>query len=238
MFAETLLESSPKTRKRKGWPMATAFTVESLIAAAVVIVPLLSTGVIPLSARVQITAPVKQIQLEPIKRVHAQPDSSCNPAHSPSRPTVVAVVDHIGSIYLGAAIPRSPDAEDTGPDLQSAEDNKLPTGILPTGNDHPVKPGPSHAKRSFVTEAQVINRVEPVYPRPAILAGIQGEVKLHAVISREGRIMSLNVISGNPLLVQSARDAVSQWRYRPYFLNGQPVEVETFITVNFRKEGR
>jgi protein TonB len=75
-----------------------------------------------------------------------------------------------------------------------------------------------------------------MYPKPAALAGVQGEVKLHAIISRNGKIMSLSVISGPPLLVQAALDAVSQWRYRPYYLNGEAVEVETFITVNFRKD--
>ena len=65
---------------------------------------------------------------------------------------------------------------------------------------------------------------------------IQGQVKLHAIIARDGWIQSLNAISGHPLLVHAALEAVGQWRYRPYYLNGEAVEVETFITVNFRKE--
>jgi protein TonB len=77
--------------------------------------------------------------------------------------------------------------------------------------------------------------VEPIYPRIATLTGIQGQVKLHAIIARDGTIQSLNAISGHPLLVHAALDAVGQWRYRPYVLNGEAVEVETFITVNFRK---
>ncbi|HET6936514.1 MAG TPA: energy transducer TonB, partial [Candidatus Angelobacter sp.] len=64
-----------------------------------------------------------------------------------------------------------------------------------------------------------------------------GVVKLHAIISKEGTIQSLNVISGHPMLVAAAIDAVSQWRYRPYLLNGQAVEVETFITIHFHKPG-
>jgi protein TonB len=83
-----------------------------------------------------------------------------------------------------------------------------------------------------------VNRVEPVYPHLAAIAGIQGQVKLHAIIARNGSIQSLNAISGHPLLVRAALDAVGQWRYRPYYLNGEAVEVETFITVNFRKEAR
>jgi protein TonB len=81
-----------------------------------------------------------------------------------------------------------------------------------------------------------LDRVEPVYPHIAIVTGVQGQVKLHAIIARDGSIQSLNVISGPPLLIHAATDAVSQWRYRPYVLNGEAVEVETFITVNFRKD--
>ena len=89
----------------------------------------------------------------------------------------------------------------------------------------------------MLSEAQLVNRVEPVYPHVAVLTGIQGEVKLHAIIARDGRVVSLNVISGHPVLARAAEEAVSQWRYRPYYLNGQAVEVETFITVNFKREG-
>jgi protein TonB len=59
-------------------------------------------------------------------------------------------------------------------------------------------------------------------------------VKLHAIIATDGTIQSLNVIDGPPLLAEAAREAVRQWRYRPYILNGRPVEVETLITVNFK----
>jgi len=101
-----------------------------------------------------------------------------------------------------------------------------------------VRPGGPKRIVSELSEAQLINRVEPVYPRIAVVSGVQGQVKLHAIIARDGTIQSLNVMSGHPLLVRAATDAVSQWRYRPYVLNGEAVEVETFITVNFRKEGR
>ena len=62
---------------------------------------------------------------------------------------------------------------------------------------------------------------------------VQGSVILEAVIDREGRVDNLKVLTGNPLLVRAARDAVLQWRYRPTLLNGEPVEVVTQITVNF-----
>jgi protein TonB len=62
----------------------------------------------------------------------------------------------------------------------------------------------------------------------------EGAVILHAIISRDGRITALDIVSGSPLLVTAALDAVRQWRYRPTLLNGDPVEVETTITVIFR----
>jgi protein TonB len=89
---------------------------------------------------------------------------------------------------------------------------------------------------SQLNEGQLVNRVEPVYPHIAAVSEIQGQVKLHAIIGRDGRIQSLSAVSGHPLLVRAALEAVEQWRYRPYILNGEAVEVETFITVNFKKQ--
>jgi protein TonB len=93
---------------------------------------------------------------------------------------------------------------------------------------HPVK------LSEGVVEAQMISRIEPQYPTIAIQTKTEGTVRLHAIISRDGRITSLDVLSGHPFLVKAALDAVRQWRYRPTLLNGEPVEVETSITVIFR----
>ena len=82
-------------------------------------------------------------------------------------------------------------------------------------------------------EGNLIYRVQPEYPQLARQARIQGTVVLRAIISREGRIENLQALSGHPLLVPAAMEAVRLWRYRPYSLNDQPVEVETQITVNF-----
>ena len=86
-------------------------------------------------------------------------------------------------------------------------------------------------------EGNLINRVQPLYPPLAKQARIQGQVVLRAVISRSGAIENLQVLSGHPMLVQAAMDAVKQWRYRPYSLNGEAVEVETRVTVNFVLSG-
>jgi periplasmic protein TonB len=84
-----------------------------------------------------------------------------------------------------------------------------------------------------VTKGLLIHRVEPVYPTLAKSARVQGEVVLSAIISTSGEIENLQSVSGHPMLGPAALTAVKQWRYKPYLLNGQPVEVETTITVIF-----
>jgi periplasmic protein TonB len=88
-----------------------------------------------------------------------------------------------------------------------------------------------------VTEGLLTRKVQPNYPPLAKTARIQGDVVLNAVISKTGSIENLRVMSGHPMLVTSALDAVKQWKYRPYILNGEPVEVETTITVKFTLAG-
>jgi len=88
-----------------------------------------------------------------------------------------------------------------------------------------------------VTQGLLIHKVQPAYPALARSARIQGDVVLKAIIDKEGNIQDLQLVSGHPMLVPVAIDAVRQWRYRPYLLNGQPVEVETTITVIFSLNG-
>jgi protein TonB len=80
----------------------------------------------------------------------------------------------------------------------------------------------------------LVHRVEPTYPQIARTARISGSVVLTAVIAKDGQIENLTLVSGHPMLAPAAIDAVKQWRYRPYLLNGEPVEVETTITVMFQ----
>jgi len=82
-------------------------------------------------------------------------------------------------------------------------------------------------------QSYLIHRVEPRYPDIARVARVEGAVLIRAVISADGRIEQAQVVNGSPLLSGAALDAIKQWRYRPYFLNDKPVEVETEITVNF-----
>jgi protein TonB len=89
-----------------------------------------------------------------------------------------------------------------------------------------------------VAESLLISKVMPVYPAIAKAAHVSGTVELAGTISRVGAIENLRVISGNPMLTRAAMDAVQQWRYRPYQLNGEAVDVETTIRVVFLLGGQ
>jgi protein TonB len=86
---------------------------------------------------------------------------------------------------------------------------------------------------SGVADGLKIHDVQPTYPQMARIAHIQGDVMLQATISKSGVIENLHATSGHPILIQAAMDAVKQWKYKPYILNGEPVEVETTIKVQF-----
>jgi len=85
-----------------------------------------------------------------------------------------------------------------------------------------------------VTRGMLISKIAPKYPPIAVAARVTGVVLLKAIISKQGAIEELQLVTGHPLLVPAAIEAVKQWRYRPYLLNGEPVEVETTIVVNFQ----
>ena len=96
----------------------------------------------------------------------------------------------------------------------------------------PKPTGPQRVS-SGVVQGLAISQPQPVYPPIAKAAHVQGVVVLHALISKQGTIEDLKVISGPPMLTGAAVDAVKRWRYKPYLLSGDPTEVETTINVNF-----
>jgi protein TonB len=85
-----------------------------------------------------------------------------------------------------------------------------------------------------VTTGLLIRKIEPFYPAIARGAHVQGQVVLKAIINKDGHIQDLQLISGHVLLAPAAVDAVKQWLYKPFLLNGEPVEVETTVTVTFQ----
>ena len=234
MFRESLLDSSPMRRNGKRWPMATAFVLESIAAALIIMIPLLSTGIIPVSARVPHVTPLPFVRVAP---VHPRGDTLRSNGPSVPASSVVPVSNNPDAIHY-----RRWQAEGNAnidPNFRLGSGGPVGPDVMVCANCVPIMQPPVHEKPvaiSHLSEAQLVHRVEPVYPRMAVLANMQGEVKLHALIARDGTIQSLSVSSGPPILAQAALDAVRQWRYSPYILNGEAVEVEIFITVNFRKE--
>lgn len=119
-----------------------------------------------------------------------------------------------------------------GPGIPGGLDNPV---FRPQPAPHVVHQPPSGPVRvsTMVQEGLAIHKTIPVYPAIAVAAHAQGTVVLAATISKGGTIENLRVVSGPPMLQQSAVNAVSTWRYRPYLLDGQPVEVETTVNVVF-----
>lgn len=128
--------------------------------------------------------------------------------------------------------PGVPDGTGTDPGVPGGTGDTSPNIAPPA---QPVRPPRERAvwKGEAVQEALLVNRVVPVYPEPARRMRIEGTVRLRAVIGRDGTVQSLEILSGHPMLAKAAVAAVREWRYRPTLLRGEPVEVETFITVIF-----
>lgn len=235
MFREVLLESTPGMRKRSRWAMATAIAVELAVGAVLVLMPLVSTGIIPLKATMIVPTPPQYTHLERREPVPASGRSS-GVTVPVARVIPVSTSDQIYHPFGK----RQPDDSPVGPPpLNPCTDNcgnSNTTDLIPSGTPIPVPPPAKPLMISHTTEAMLVRKVVPEYPAIAKISGIQGDVRLHAFVARDGTIQSLTVL-GNPppVLSQAALSAVQQWKYRPYILNGEPVEIETFITVTFRK---
>ena len=104
--------------------------------------------------------------------------------------------------------------------------------IPPTSNSNSANTASVQVPDS-ISQGLLISQVQPVYPPLARQARIQGVVVLKAVIGKDGSIQELNLVNGHPMLAPAAMEAVKQWRYKPYYLNGEVVEVQTTINVNF-----
>lgn len=242
MFADSLLETSWAQRSRRSWTTLTSFGIEALVIGLLLLLPLWKTVGLPavraLSTPISLGQPTPEA---PAQRPRGGGSGSANPTHF-----VVPIMVQPGHIPVG--IPKG--ADEPVPQLPGGGGFEigrtgpgLPNGILGGGGIMPVAPPvpPVPAVRTFRTssilEGSLIRKVQPAYPPLAKSARVQGPVVLAAVISKAGVIENLRVVSGHPMLVKAALDAVSEWRYRPYILNNEPVEVETQITVNFTLGG-
>lgn len=124
---------------------------------------------------------------------------------------------------VGVETALSAEKQSTGTPAAAAVETPTPSKIIPTRIQLPGK----------LTSASIITRTTPLYPLQARASQAQGDVLLHAIIDKEGKISDLQVLSGDDLLAQSALVAVRQWRYKPMLYNGEPTEVDTTITVTF-----
>jgi protein TonB len=244
LFAHSLLETSWAQRSRRSWTTLTSFGLEALAIGLLLLIPLWKTVGLP-SARA-IPTPISLGQPMPL----APKPTVRSGSGSSSAPTInVASPRFMQPRYIPTQV--TPGTDDPAPDpIGTGVGSSGPPGIaaidgilngsgvgpMPVAPPHPV-PTAHTFRTSSILEGSILRRVQPLYPPLARNARIQGSVVLAAVISKSGAIENLRVLSGHPMLVPSAIDAVSQWRYRPYILNNEPVEVETQITVNFTLGG-
>lgn len=232
-------EAIQRDRRLRRKALAISLVLEGIVLAAMFAFPLLNPST--LNAH-YISTPIPPYRPGPPEM----------PRHAPLPPPVAhphiprAVL--VQPIVIPPHIDRSPEPPPAlEADAISPNDSiGIATGI-PGGNDGFATPGGAPAPprppkprilrpqpmSEGLMEAMLIHRVQPNYPAPALAMRLSGTVRLRAVISTDGRVRELTLLSGNPILVRAAMDAVRQWRYRPTLLDGQPVEVETLITVNF-----
>lgn len=243
MFESSLLESSYGTRhSRSTWSKGLSFAVEFLLLALAILAPLLYTEALPR-------------QVLNIVELPTPPDAAPAPRTSSvvSHPTTRSELNN-GRIMLPSTIPRrvqeihdepagDSNLNGSSDGVGGAPPNGSPTGVIASlfrAAPQPMaKTMPLSAVRvsSGVAEGLLIRQVRPQYPALARSARIQGTVILQAMIGKDGSIEKVRLLSGHPLLVQAAVEAVRQWRYRPYLLNNEPVEVDTTIQVNFTLGG-
>jgi periplasmic protein TonB len=236
MFAQTIT-SSWDERSRRGVTALASFGLQALAVGLLLILPLLRPQGLPLIR--QLSAPVSLG--EPGEAPVPRPRSGGGGfvAHNPDAIVLRPSTQH----SWGKAAPDDGDATalpGTGPNLPGGVGSGIPTGIAGSPGVAPVPvmpaappPRVAAVRISQMAEGDLIHKVLPTYPPLARSARIQGQVILQAMISRRGAIENLRVLHGHPMLVDAALAAVRQWRYRPYILNKEPVEVETQITVNF-----
>lgn len=248
MFEQTFVDDMARTNK--SWTVVVSFIGQCLMIGVAILIPLIYTDSLP---RTQLTsflvapppppppppppaaAPVKVVRMVPKQfdagrlmapKVIPKEIAMIKEDELPPVSGGVGVVGGIpGGIpggtpggVIGGIISSVPQAAPPPPPVVAAPKPVAPQRIRVGGN---------------VQQAKLLNQPKPVYPPLAKQARIQGTVRFNAIIGRDGAIANLTVVSGHPLLVPSALEAVRQWKYQPTLLNGEPVEVVTQIDVNF-----
>ena len=239
MFEDSLVESTGRIRTRSRYFAVGSFTLQALLLTALALYPFLHPATLPKQALTMLltappvpSAPASLPHAAAASAARAQPIMIDNPLAAPIR------IPQHAAMNVNDGPP--PSALDTGFGKTGSGSD---TGLFSTlGASSPpvVKPlppkGPVHVS-SGVATGQLLAPIQPVYPAIARAARIQGTVVVQAIISKDGKIEQLHVISGPPMLQSAATEAIQRARYRPFLLNNEPVAVETTISVVFTMGG-
>jgi protein TonB len=193
----------------------------------------------PLFAKPELLAERVVMPIPPYSHAATQRDANQAPAgRTRPHPCVYCPLQSIPHAIPAATDNQAPEAPNVPAVDSGLGGQGNPTGLL---NIIDTRPQPPHGEEIVnkrprihlpqIDPALLTRRIEPVFPPLARQLRKSGKVELRAVVATDGSIQSLEVVSGDPLFINSARDAVLQWRYRPTYLNGQPVEIDTYITV-------
>ena len=234
MFDQLVVSSAHVQKTHKPWAMVTSGLVQGLIVGVMILIPLIYTEALPkgmLNTFLVAPAPPPPPPppAAPVKTVRAPRVVQLNKMVAPTViPKNVAIVkDEAPVIYTNGGV-------------DGGTGGGILNGIIGSGGSGPPPP-PKAASRirvgGNVQAAALVNKVTPQYPPIAKTAHVAGTVILHAIIAKDGSIQELQYMSGPPLLMKSAMDAVKEWRYKPTMLNGEPVEVDTTISVVFSLGG-
>ena len=246
MFDDLVISSVNPIRTNKPWTVALSFAVQIGIVLVMILIPLIYTEALP-----------KQL-LTTFLVAPPPPPPPPPPAAAIQRIVKpVARLIHNGQMTAPTVIPKKVEMikeEELPPDVGAVGVTGGVPGGVPGGQaggvlggiiggtgaglPPPPKVAPSRIRvGGNVAQANLIHMVNPQYPAIAKTAHISGTILLHAIIGKDGTVSNLQYISGPPLLMQSAMDAVKQWRYKPTLLNGDPVDVDTTISVVFTLGG-
>lgn len=231
---DQLVESTNKKTTHKVWTVWLSALIQALILGILILIPLIYTSALPsaMMTTFLVAPPPPPPPPPPAVKVIVKPQPKFIQQGKLVAPTVIP--KKIQMIKEEA----QPDVGMTGGVLGGVPGGSTGGalgGIIGGAPGLPPPPKPVERMRigGNVMAANLIRKVDPIYPQIAKTAHISGSVILHAIIAKDGTIQELSVVSGPPLLQRAALDAVKQWRYKPTLLNTQPVQVDTTITVIF-----